>query len=91
MSQNRLPAPVEELKKTKEGQKWLKDYQEKHKVDIAQPGTHLFEKAWGGKVKKADEDRQKRESVAQQKWLESEEVRKYERQRQIENFKSKYH
>ena len=86
-----MPAPVAELKKTKEGQKWLADYQKKNAVDIAQPGSLLFEKAWGGKVKKADEDKRRRESEAQQKWLADKETRDYERRRQIENFKSKYH
>lgn len=38
---------------------------EVHKVDIAQPGSELWDKAWAGKAKKRQEMKEKREKQRQ--------------------------
>lgn len=64
---------VKEMVQSPEGRKRLAKLQEANRVDIAQPGSPLFEKAWGGKIKKDKEAHDKREREARDEWANNKE------------------
>ena len=53
--------------------------QERFKVDIAQPGTQLFDNAWGDKVKRDAETKHKQEQESQAMKQELAEKREFDK------------
>ena len=76
MNDKRLKAEgVEKLKSYSGGREYLSALQDKYKVDLAQPGSELYDKHWKAKADRAAIDRQ-REVVKSHRYKEEFEARK---------------
>lgn len=74
---------VNELLKSSDGRRYLRKLQEKYKVDIAQPGSEIFEKVWQPKLDKKKKDDEKAVARSKAEWAELEERKEYEKYRKL--------
>lgn len=88
----RLPkGGVKELLKTPSGRQYLSRLQERHKLDILQPGQAGFDKRWGNAVKQRKEADQKREKLSRDEWGEKREKQAYSEKRKTFSTNKRYY
>lgn len=80
-------ATLQRLKMSRDQARHLAREQEIHKVDIAQPGSELFEKAWGPTLARRSQEKAKRETEARDAWEESRSRREFEKRRDHPTFR----
>jgi hypothetical protein len=73
---------VNELIKSPSGREYLARMQEAYKEDIAQPGTPLFDKVYGDKIRRDKINKEKRERIARDMREEIEQKKRWKKQNQ---------